>query len=85
MKAMRTDLKLSQKIVIATGILFNIARAWGDAGPDEEESDNDDEEDDGVEHESVRPATDPVIVTEGDPASVRVRGQVERERLMTNM
>ena len=70
---MGIDIELSQKIVI----LFNIARAWGDAGPDE------DAEDDGGDTEHVRP--EPVIVTEGDPGSVRVRGQVERERLMNNM
>ena len=77
---MRTDLELSQKIIIATAILFNIARAWGDAGPDEDESDD---EDDGGGTENVRP--EPVIVTEGDPGSVRIRGQVERERVMNNM
>ena len=44
MKAMKTDLELSQKIVIDTAVLFNLARIWKDEGP--EEDDDDDEEDD---------------------------------------
>ena len=83
LKAMRTDLELSQKIVIATGILFNIARAWGDDEFDEDESDDEDDENESVETGDVRPES--VIVTEGDPGSVRVRGQVERERLLNSM
>ena len=35
---------LSQKIVVATGILFNISRMWKDEGP-EDNSDSEDESD----------------------------------------
>ena len=41
---MRSDLILSQKIVVATGILFNISRMWKDEGP---EDDSDSEDDSG--------------------------------------
>ena len=47
-------------------------------GPDNED-DSDDEDDDAND----RPES--VIVQEGDPGSVRVRGQVERDRLKNNM
>ena len=68
LKSMRTDLVLSQKIVIATAVLFNIARMWKDDGPDiDEDTDSDDSDEDAV---NVRP--EPVIVQEGDPGSVRV-------------
>ena len=68
LKSMRTDLVLSQKIVIVTAVLFNIARMWKDDGPDiDEDTDSDDGDEDAV---NVRP--EPVIVQEGDPGSVRV-------------
>ena len=79
LKAMRTDLILSQKIVVATGILFNISRMWKDEGPDDE-SDSEDDSDD--EERGNSQAT--VTVEEGDPGSVRIRGQVERDRLKDN-
>ena len=69
---------LSQKIIIATAILFNISRMWRDDGLDDDDSDSD-EEHDGDERQ------EPVRVEEHDLASVRVRGQVERERLKDNM
>ena len=76
---MRTDLVLSQKIVIATiAIFFNIAIMWRDEGPYNDD-DSDDEEDD------VNDRPEPVIVQEGDPGSVRVRGQVERDTRKNNM
>ena len=78
LKAMRTEMVLSQKIIIATAILFNISRMWRDDGPDDDDSDSD-EEHDGDERQ------EPVRVEEHDLASVRVRGQVERERLKDNM
>ena len=83
LKSMRTDLVLSQKIVIATCILFNIARWWNDDGPDFDEDTDSDSDDDDADAVNVRP--EPFIVQEGDPGSVRVRGQVERDRLRNNM
>ena len=81
MKAMRTDadLELNQKIVIAAAILFNLANIWNwkDEGPEKEDDDDDDDEGSVMARE--------VIVEEGDPGSVRFRGQVERERMMSNM
>ena len=72
---------LSQKIIIATALLFNISRMWRDDGPDDEDSDSDDEENGGdgdARQESVH-------VEDNDLAAVRIRGQVERERLKDRM
>ena len=81
LKAMRTEMVLSQKIIIATALLFNISRMWRDDGPDDEDSDSDDEEHGGdgdARQESVH-------VEDNDLAAVRIRGQVERERLKDSM
>ena len=71
---------LSQKIIIATAILFNISRMWRDDGLDD---DDDDSYSDGEHDDDER--QEPVRVEDNDLASVRVRGQVERERLKDNM
>ena len=71
---------LSQKIVVATGILFNISRMWKDEGP-EDDSDSEDNSSDEARGNSQASVT----VEEGDPGFVRIRGQVERERLKDNM
>ena len=58
---------LSQKIIIATAILFNISRMWRDDGldDDDDDSDSDGEHDDDERQEPVR-------VEDNDLASVRV-------------
>ena len=73
LRNMRTHLVASQKIIIATGILFNIGRQLGDEEPEaDDEEDNDDTED--------------VIVQDAMPvAAIRLRGQIERERLKDAM
>ena len=77
MRGMRTDLELSQKIIVATGVLFNISRLWGDEDIDEEDDgDDDDHADDDVGN---------FVVLDGAPATIRLRGQVERERLKDAM
>ena len=82
-KAMRTDLELGQKIIVATGILFNISRIWKGEGPEDDSDSEDDSEDEGSENRMSSHAS--VTVEEGDPGSVRIRGQAERERLKDNM
>ena len=77
---MRSDLILSQKIVVATGILFNISRMWKDEGL---EGDSDSEDGSGDEERGNSQAS--VTVEEGDPGSVLIRGQVERERMKDDM
>ena len=67
---------LSQKIIIATAILFDISRIWRDDGLDDDDDDREHDDDERQE---------PVRVEDNDLASVRVRGQVERERLKDNM
>ena len=76
---MRTHFELSQKIVVATGVLFNIGRFWGDDTPEEGE-----EAPEGGDDDQNRQGLN-VVIQEGDPGSVRVRGQVERDRLKDNM
>ena len=61
---------LSQKIIIATAILFNISRMWRDDGLDDDDDDREHDDDERQE---------PVRVEDNNLASVRVRGQVERE------
>ena len=51
---------------------------WRDEGPDDDD-DSDDEEDD------VNDRPEPVIVQEDDSGSVRVRGQVGRDRRKNNI
>ena len=75
LKEKRTDFTLSQKIIVATAVLFNIGRSWGDEEPEEDLEDDDECE---VER-------DPVIIQDGNPATIRLRGQVERDRLKDNM
>ena len=56
LKNMRTDLELSQKIIISTAVLHNIAQILGDEDFDDgyEEDESRDEEDDGfVVHDMV--------------------------------
>ena len=76
----KNEMVLSQQIIIATAILFNISRMWRDDGLDDDDSDSDEEHDDDDDERQ-----DPVRVEDNDLASVRVRGQVERERLKDNM
>ena len=69
LKNMRTDLELSQKIIISTAVLHNIAQILGDEDFDDgyDEDESRDEEDDGF------------VVNDMVPANRRARGQVERD------
>ena len=58
-------------IIVATGILFNIGRRWGDEEPEEDGVDDDEADD--------------VIIQDLSVATVRLRGQVERDRLKDAM
>ena len=72
---MRTDLELSQKIIISTAVLHNIAQILGDEDFDDgyDEDESSDEEDDGfVVHDMV-------------PANRRARGQAERDIIKDTM
>ena len=70
---MRTHLVFSQKIIIAAGILFNIGRQWGDEEPEADDEEDDDE------------AVDFVVQDAMPVAVIRLRGQIERERLKDAM
>ena len=78
-KALRTHFQLSQKLIVATAILFNMGRIWGDGEPDDEDGEGGDHAD----HEAVEECN--FVVEEGHPSSVRIRGQAERQRLLDNM
>lgn len=78
LKSLRTDFTLSQKVIVATAVLFNMGRLWGDDAPDDDLEDED--EDDRPEGER-----DHVVVQDGDPGTMRLRGQAERDRLKDNM
>ena len=80
LKNLRTDFQLSQKIVVATAILFNIARMWADDAvegeEDEDDSDSEEEDDDGLNN---------VVVHDAVQANVRMRGKILRDRLKDEM
>ena len=84
LKSLRTDHNLSQKIVVATAILQNIARLWDDETPEDDEddqagdsaADSDDESQEGVDDFTVQDAV---------PATIRLKGQVMRDRLRDMM
>ena len=79
LKNLRTAFPLSQKIVLATAVLFNIARMWEDEEIDDDEEDSDEEEDqDGG-------GGDQVVVHDEASATVRLRGQLLREKLKDEM
>ena len=73
LRNMRTHLVASQKIIIATGILFNIGRQLGDEEPEADDEEDDDE------------AVDFVVQDAMPVAVIRLRGQIERERLKDAM
>ena len=76
LKGIGTALQLSQRIIVATAVLHNIARMWSDEDPedDEEEEQTDDDDDEGV-----------FVVQDGAPVTIRLRGQIERDRLCQAM
>jgi hypothetical protein len=78
LKNLRTDFVLSQKTIVATAVLFNIARKWGDEYDGPEDEDNEEETDDDNGGAGF-------VVQEGNAATVKVRGQVERDRLKDRM
>ena len=73
LRNMRMHLEMSQKIIVATGILFNIGRLWGD---DEPEADNVEDDND---------AQDVVVQDAMSAAVIRLQGQIERDRLKDAM
>ena len=68
--------ELSQKVILATAVLFNLARMWEDEF-NEEGSDDEGSED----HD----ATEDIIVEDRAPATIRMRGQIFRDQLKDAM
>ena len=69
---------MGQKTILATAVLFNISRIWSDDDEGFGEDDTDDQVDDSNDGNFV--VQD--IMAE---ASIRLRGQVERDRLKDAM
>ena len=78
LKSLRIHFALSLKIVVAKEVLFNIGRFWGDDTPEEGEV-----APDGGDDDQNRQGLN-VIIQEGDPGTVRIRGKVERYQLKDN-
>ena len=76
LKSLRTSFILSQKIIIATAILFNLGRMEGEEDGDGEDSDEEDSDDEDEVH---------VIVVDEDRGAVRYKGQQERDKLFESM
>ena len=81
LKNLRTDFSLSQRIVVATAILQNMARMWEDEEPSDDEEDSDSDDD----HSDEDDAGADFIVQDAAPATVRMRGQILRERMKDGM
>ena len=64
------DFALSQKIVVATAVLFNLARMWEDVDIQGEEED-DDAGDEGVDDDD----TEEIVVYDAAIATIRQRGK----------
>jgi len=77
-KALRTHLEFSQKTIVATAILFNLARDFDDEDLEEE----DDEDSDDEEEDDEQGLRDGVGTSE---IATRLRGQLEREKLLRQM
>lgn len=73
---LRTEVTLSQKIILATAILHNIATLWSEELPDGEVENGDENE---AEHEAEN---DIVVNYELNENAIRDLGQVEREIML---
>ena len=80
LRNLRTKFDLSQKIVVATAVLFNLARMWEDVDIQEEEE-GDDAEDEGDDDND----TDDIVVHDAAIATIRQRGKILRDKLKDEM
>ena len=76
---LRTHLQLSQKIIIATAILHNIATLWSESLPEGEEDDDEEEEEGGEEEEEDQQVEIQYALGE---VQVRTIGQTERDNML---
>ena len=78
---LRTHLELSQKIIIATAILHNIATLWSDPLPEGEEEDDEEERQREREREEEEDQQVEVQYALGE-VQVRLIGQAERDNML---
>ena len=76
---LRTQLELSQKIIIATAILHNIATLWSESLPEGEEDDDEEEEEEGEEEEEDQQVEINYALGE---VQVRRIGKAERDNML---
>ena len=65
-------------IICATAVLFNLSRMWSEDDLENEDDESDDDSDQNDEEEMY-------VVVDNDRNTVRLRGNVERERLLAQM
>ena len=80
------------EIVVCTAILFNMSRLWVDQdgdGDEDSDEDLDSESEDGVDNSDMEgdneEEEEEYEIQEGNPSTIRVRGQAERDILRNNM
>ena len=77
-KGTKTHFELSQKIVVATELLFNFGRMLNDDPPEDDDEEESDDDSDNEEYRNV-------MIEDGDVNTIRLRGQAERDNLCDNM
>ena len=77
-KGTKTHFELSQKIVVATELLFNFGRMLNDDPPEDDDEEESDDDSDTEEYRNVR-------IVGGDGNTICLRGQAERDKLCDNM
>ena len=78
LKSLRTDFEFSQKIIIATAILFNFLRMeYGEDDSDEDNQDNDDSD--------TEDGEDYIVIDEHSTDAIMASGKQERDKLLAAM
>ena len=88
MKSLRTDFEFSQKIIIATAILFQLSRMeYGeDEIDDEDDKDDEDDQDDQDSNDSDNEdGEDFIVIDEHNTDAIRAVGKQERDKLLQSM
>ena len=80
LRNLQTKFALSQKIVVATAVLFNLARMWEDVDIQGEEED-DDAGDEGVDDDD----TEEIVVHDAAIATIRQQGKILRDKFKDEM
>ena len=85
LNALRTDFSLSQEIIIACAILFNLGRLAIEEDEEDDDSEQDTDNDSDSDSDDNAGDEDAVLVIYEDRAAVRHKGQQERDKLLRAM